>query len=394
MGRTSLIIVLAVAWAGAREAGAQEKPPAPHVVAPVTVTPAPPPAAATLKMGADEESTELLAVWPATAYHVGDAGRVTLSCKIDVYGLAETCSVLSETPERKGFGRAALELRPTIKLAPPRGPDGAPVAKVMTIAVRFEPPKKELVGTEGSAAEITSMRDTAAMARALTPRSGNPLQMHAVTMVDNPVWRAAADFDDLARAYPARGAGSDGYAVAHCRVVRDGDRAGSLRDCETIKEDPEKKGFGPAALALAGKFRVAPDSLSRAPHGAPLWVDVPVRFPAQDRLSDHTVTAPVWAVGLDGRAVQKVFPPEAAAQGVISGRGVVRCDIDAGGALANCSAEPADPDGLGFSEAAIKLASRLRLNLWSADGAPVIGGVIHIPVRLNLAAAAGAPAQR
>src|SRR5215831_8954545 len=144
MGRSSLTIVIALAWAGALGAAAEDKAP-PHVVAPVTVTPAPAPAAATLKMGSDDESAELFAVWPATAYHVGDAGKVTLSCKIDVYGLAETCSVLSEYPERKGFGRAALELRPTIKLAPPRGPDGAPTAKVMTINVRFDPPKKELV---------------------------------------------------------------------------------------------------------------------------------------------------------------------------------------------------------------------------------------------------------
>jgi TonB family protein len=389
MGRSLPVIFAASVWMWAFGAGAQPASP-PHVVAPVTVTPAPAPAA-TVKMGSDDESADVVAIWPATAYHVGDEGQVTLACRIDVYGLAETCSVVSETPERKGFGRAALELRTTIKLAPPRGADGAPVAKVMTINVRFDPPKKELVGNQGSANQISKMSDTTALAAALTPISGNPLQMHAVTMVDNPVWRAAADFDDLAKAYPARGAGSDGYAVAHCRVLRDGDKAGELRDCEVIKEDPERKGFGAAALSLAAKFRVAPDALARAPRGAPLWVDVPVRFPPPDKLSDHTVMAPVWAVGLDGKAVQKVFPPEAAAQGLTTGRGVVRCDIGPDGALANCAAEPADPDGLGFSEAAIKLASRLRLNLWSADGAPVIGGVIHIPVRLNLAAAS-APA--
>ncbi len=46
--------------------------------------------------------------------------------------------------------------------------------------------------------------------------------------------------------------------------------------------------------------------------------------------------------------------------------------------------EAGDPDGLGFSEAAAKLASTMRMNLWSADGAPVEGGVVHIPIRLNL----------
>jgi hypothetical protein len=34
------------------------------------------------------------------------------------------------------------------------------------------------------------------------------------------------------------------------------------------------------------------------------------------------------------------------------------------------------------------LASKMRMNLWSADGAPVGGGVVHIPIRLNLKGAA------
>ena len=385
MGRGRLAIVVILAW-GLGAAAQAQAPPSGHTVSPVTVSPAQP-AAATLNVSSDDEHADFVAVWPATAYHVGDTGRVTLACKIDGYGLAETCSVVSEAPEHKGFGRAALELRPTIKLPPPKGPDGSPTSKVMTINVRFDPPKKEVLGTEGTAAAIRNMHDTDNFIRSQKAIGGNPLPMRAITMVDSPVWRAAADFAELAKAYPAAAGGADGYAVAHCRVLRDGGHAGELRDCFIIKEDPEQKGFGAAALALTDKFAIAPASLARAPHGAPLWVDVPIRFPPRATLADHTVMAPVWAVGLDPNAVQKVFPPEAAAQGLASGRGVARCDVGPDGALANCSPEPADPDGLGFSEAAAELAAKLKLNLWSADGAPVIGGVIHIPVRLNLAAA-------
>jgi hypothetical protein len=61
--------------------------------------------------------------------------------------------------------------------------------------------------------------------------------------------------------------------------------------------------------------------------------------------------------------------------------------VAADGAMTGCTPERAEPDGLGFSEAAAKLASGMKINLWSADGAPVEGGVIHIPVRLNLKAA-------
>ena len=54
------------------------------------------------------------------------------------------------------------------------------------------------------------------------------------------------------------------------------------------------------------------------------------------------------------------------------------------GALTACAPEPAEPSGLGFSEAAVRLASTMaKMNLWSADGAPVQGGVVHIPIRLS-----------
>jgi hypothetical protein len=52
--------------------------------------------------------------------------------------------------------------------------------------------------------------------------------------------------------------------------------------------------------------------------------------------------------------------------------------------MSACAPETGEPDGLGFSEAAAKLATGMRMNLWSADAAPVEGGVVHIPIRLNL----------
>jgi hypothetical protein len=63
--------------------------------------------------------------------------------------------------------------------------------------------------------------------------------------------------------------------------------------------------------------------------------------------------------------------------------------VAADGALTQCAPEAAEPAGLGFSEAAAKLASTMKMNLWSTDGAPVEGGVVHIPIRLNLKAVGG-----
>jgi hypothetical protein len=112
-------------------------------------------------------------------------------------------------------------------------------------------------------------------------------------------------------------------------------------------------------------------------------VDVPVRF-SPATFADRTVAAPVWLRDNDTAAPPVVYPKEAAAQGVTTGRGMARCTVSADGTLSACAPEAAEPDGLGFSEAAVKLASAMRINLWSADGVPVEGGVVHVPIRLNL----------
>jgi hypothetical protein len=166
--------------------------------------------------------------------------------------------------------------------------------------------------------------------------------------------------------------------------VRSGAAAGSLKDCQVIKESPAGHDFDKAALGLATKFHLAPTALARAPSSTPVWVDIPIRLPPPAAAAERRIDAPRWITGLDPKATPKLFPPEAVAQGLTTGRGVARCTVGADGALTSCTPESGDPDGLGFSEAAVRLASGMKMNLWSADGAPVEGGVVHVPVRLNL----------
>jgi TonB family protein len=343
-------------------------PASPTVSPTVSAAPAPPaavqPPAAVITVAGDYGAVRNGAptIWPSLAYQTGAPGQVRLSCLIDVHGLAERCQVASETPKGKGFGRAALELRPTLKLPPASGPDGAPTRAVMAIEVDFKAPGNFYTGSEN---QVTL--------------PGMPLPLHRVTMLDSPIWARAASFEDLARAYPAKGGGAEGYAVAQCRV----ETSGRLTTCSIVKESPENRGFADAALSLVGKFKVAPQmAVSR--HFAPLWVDLPIRLPPPREVAERTVTAPTWISGVDLQATPKVFPPEAVAAGVDTGRGVARCVVGDDGGLTQCAPESAQPSGLGFSEAAAKLAATLKMNLWSADGAPVEGGVVHVPVRLNL----------
>jgi hypothetical protein len=365
-----ILALLLMAAGAAPDAPPPAKPPAaaPTTVSPLDVTSPgakPPPADAKIDMQSTEDDVDqLVAIWPGTAYQAGLGGHVTLRCLVDVHGLAERCDVAYEAPAGKGFGKAALEMRPTIKLAPTLGADGAPVAAVKNIAITFK----------GTDSEVT-------MAAALAGGTfglKNPLKMRKVTMLDFPIWAAAASFDDLAAAYPAKDGGVEGYAVAHCQVRT----SGALAGCQMIKETPEKLGFGAAATALAAaKFRVTPQ-LAQTRHSGELWVDVPIRFPLPAELAQRTVMAPTWVAAFDPKAIPKLFPPEAAASGLSSGRGVARCVVANDGVLTNCTPEAGD--GPGFSEAAVKLASTMKMNLWSADAEPVEGGVVHIPIRLNL----------
>jgi hypothetical protein len=355
-------------------------------VSPVTVSPSPDkgPIAATVDMHGEDDRLwggDFTAIWPTDMTHSGVDGHVILDCVIDVHGLAESCKVAAETPAGKKLGRAALELRSTFKLKPATGADGQPVSATMAIRVLFKAPSQEYGGQQ---LQEDLSRNGGRFGTFTLSSTHTPLATRNEAMLDNPVWAAAATFDDLAAAYPAAAGGLEGYAAAHCRVERDGDRAGSLRDCQVIKETPGGHDFGKAALALAVKFRAEPTTLANIPKREPLWVDIPMRLQPPAALAERTIAAPRWIAGVDPKAAPKLFPPEAVAQGLTTGRGVARCTVAADGTLTACAPEPGDPDGLGFSEAAVRLASGMKMNLWSGDGAPVEGAVVHIPIRLNL----------
>ena len=313
-------------------------------------------------------------VWPAGAFEARLHGHVVLTCGIDRYGLAEWCKVASETPERKGFGAAALELRPTFKFSPPAGAEGSALVAV-NIAVEFKPPDTQIDwGKNRYGGPIDEWGF-----HSITIFGGLPLVRRPVAMLNNPVWASTISHAELAKAYPVDAGGVGGYAVAHCEVGRDG----SVSGCQLIKEEPGGRGFGAAALRLAAKFRVAPPWTS-APNHADVWVDIPIRFPAGGAQPDRVVASPYWVAGFSPTQALSVFPPEAAAKGVASGYGLAKCVVALDGGLADCSPQHAEPDGLGFSEAAARLASTMRVNPWTLDGSPVDGDVVEVGVRLNL----------
>ena len=374
------LLLAALAAAAPPQAGPPPPEPTPAtapVVVPPPLNPNAPPAATVEVPTTDQQGGYWAAVWPPQAYQAHINGRVILTCRVDRYGIAEACSVASEKPTGWGFGKAALAMRPTLKVNPPSGEVG-PTGAVMNIAIDFGAPNPDALGSgfAGSQQPFFSQ---------LTLPDKQP-----VTVLNNPIWSSAATFDDWKRAYPAAAKGVAGYAVAHC-AVRAG---GRLTACEIIKATPDHLGFDRAALALAGKFQVAPE-WSVAPNHGQLWLDIPFRFPASTETDERTVANPYWVGGFDPDQELKVFPPDAAAKGVTSGRGVALCQVTGSGSLTDCKPDGADPEGLGFDTAAVALASTMRLNPWGADGSPVDGDTVSVAIRLNLqgtAAAAAPPA--
>ncbi len=342
----------------------------PESSSPVVVHPLPkgkaPPADATITIPSDDSAIgDFASVWPKAAYEARIKGDVVLSCEVDRHGLAERCDVASETPTGKGFGQAALQLRPTLKLTPAHDASG-PIDSWMRIAVEFNPPDPQLTIIGAGGGGNTECGTAGKPCPDLMIR-GNPLNRRNITMVDNPVWASAPTFDELAHAYPPHGGGAEGYAVAHCELLR----SGALSNCQATKETPENRGFGMAATTLAQhKFRVDPETAAARPRDD-LWVDVPIRFPAPGAPLDRSVAEPRWVAGFDPGQALAVYPPEAAAKGIDSGRGVARCLVAPEGTLVDCTPQPADPDGLGFSEAAVKLAATMRMNPWTADAAAI-----------------------
>jgi hypothetical protein len=107
--------------------------------------------------------------------------------------------------------------------------------------------------------------------------------------------------------------------------------------------------------------------------------------PAGADFARRRLSEPQWVVGPDPDRAVKLFPAAAAAKGLKTGLGVAGCAVAVDGTLTDCKPLPGEPDGLGFSEAAVEIAQVMKMNRWTQEGGPVDGSRLQLPIRFKLA---------
>lgn len=224
---------------------------------------------------------------------------------------------------------------------------------------------------------------------------GAPTLGHAATVITPPDWIERPTSDDVAAAYPpdAIDKNLEGAATIGCTVLADG----HLADCQIVKETPEGAGFGPAALALMPRFRMA----ATRPDGTPAEggvVRLPIRFALPEAevapdgasvVSSVTVTpsapprptigTPHWIRRPSGAEFTRAYPRTAMRRG-LSGAARLGCTVDDQGRMRDCEVLEETPEGGGFGLAALDLAPFFQMSKTADNGNSTAGGRVIIPI--------------
>jgi TonB family protein len=302
---------------------------------------------------------DLLAVFPTEAFKHGVSGKAIINCVVTTQGVLTDCFTLEDTPPGAGFGGAAVALTPQF-LMKPATKNGTPVVSVITMPINFI--------TQGGGGDTFGSKKVVTGALA---------------------WTEAPTYAEVAAAYPtkARAEKKGGRATLACAMTE----AGRLTNCDVATSEPRGYGFDGAAKALAKRFAfpIRNDGDRKATHS--LEVHLPLVFdPAMLDAATPVVGKPTWAALPTGEQLTAAFKG-VKVQG--TARAVMDCVVGAGGAIADCRVDSETPAGAGVGAAAMALVPSFKLTTWTAEGLPVIGGRIKIPIRYEGGAAAPAAAK-
>jgi len=306
---------------------------------------------------------EMFVVWPREAMQRGRGGSGTISCMVSAQGMLFDCRVLSEEPPGAGFGAAAIALTPQFLMSPAMK-DGKPVAYGrVNIPIRFVWP----AGAPG----IGKSKGTAA--------------------ASNVPWLEAPTYADVAAAYPAKARERKvgGQATLSCKFKADG----RLDDCRVLGESPFGMGFGAAAKTLTPRF-LGPSAFGEGTPIKGAVTQLPVTFPLEMLHGGEPVLGkPQWAAVPTAEALRGAIPASAYAADLRSARVVLSCKIKSDGRLEACAVDSEEPKGHGFGDSTVRIASSVKVSIWTNEGLPTIGSIVRVPIRYEIPPAAEAPAK-
>ena len=232
--------------------------------------------------------------------------------------------------------------------------------------------------------------------------SGAAAQDH-IAVITHPDWVRLPSGKDLEGVWPLAAArkGVSGKARIDCSVTAEG----LLADCKVVSETPADSGFGGAALLLAPRFLMKPQTVDGQPvAGArvtvPFNFDGPVSIPEPNHLGSRIeddrdpglrlIANPVWTSAPTAGDVAAAFPAKATPE-TIAGHVVLQCALKADGALGTCDVSSELPKGQGFGSAARTLARKFSIAMTTLNAADLPRTRINLPIHFLRPGPPGAP---